>query len=214
VITRFLTARIFRFAFRMKIASPVDLPSEGPLVIVANHESNLDGFVLASAFPDRRLTFLSASYLFDELIRGTFLRAMGALPVKKQSANISSLKKALAILEEDGTVAVFPEGGIVGSEILGGAVYLALKANAPILPVRIAGTREALPPGRVLPTLCPIEVSVGSTFRPSDVKGASASVKEAMPEGRKALENALAEMCSARTCDEKVAMEHMPRENA
>jgi hypothetical protein len=35
-----------------------------------------------------------------------------------------------------------------------------------------------------------------------------------MPEGRKALENALAEMCSARTCDEKVAMEHMPRENA
>jgi len=198
----------------MKVASSVNIPSEGPLVIAANHESNLDGFVLVSAFPNRRLTFLSASYLFDELIRGTFLRAMGALPVKKQSANVSSLKKAIAILEEGGTVAVFPEGGIVGSEILGGAVYLALRANAPILPVHIAGTGEALPPGRLLPTLCPIEVSVGSTFRPSDLEGASVSIKEAMPEGRKVLEHALAEMCSVRTCDERVAMEHMSRENA
>jgi len=211
-IMRFLSRWVLRFAFRMKVTSSVNIPSEGPLVLAANHESNLDGFVLVSAFTNRRLTFLSASYLFDELIIGTFLRVMGALPVKKQGTNVGSLKKAIAILEEGGTVAVFPEGGIVGSEILGGAVYLALKANAPILPLHIAGTERALPPGRRLPSLCPIEVSIGSPFHPSGPEGANAGVKESVSEGRKVLERVLAEMCSSRTCDEGVPMEQVSGE--
>ena len=106
------------------------IPAEGPFVVVANHESNLDGFVLIAVFTERRLTFLSAAHLFERPAIGRYLRAMGAFPVEEQRANVASFKRALAILGQGGTVAVFPQGGIDRDEIQGGAAYLALKANA------------------------------------------------------------------------------------
>ena len=133
--------------------------------MVANHESLLDGFVVASVFRRRRLTFLSASYLYDLPIVGFFLRAIGALPVQERGANIGSLRRAIEILKGGGAVAVFPEGAISGNEILGGAVYLALKTGAPLLPLHISGTREALPPGRRWPSLVVLAVSNVAVMR-------------------------------------------------
>ena len=41
----------FKSAYRLKVVDPERIPAEGPLVVVANHESNLDGFVLIAVFP-------------------------------------------------------------------------------------------------------------------------------------------------------------------
>jgi len=86
-------------------------------VVVANHESNLDGFVLMSVFSARRLTFLCAAHLFEKPAIGRFLRGIGALPVEEECANVGSLKRAIAILAGGGTVAIFPHGGIARDEI-------------------------------------------------------------------------------------------------
>ena len=130
-------------------------------MVVANHESNLDGFVLISVFAERRLTFLSAAHLFEKPAIGRYLRGIGALPVEEQRANVTSFKKALAILATGGTVAVFPQGGIDRDEIQGGAAYLALKANAALLPLHLTGTQKALPPDGGWPSLARITVRVG-----------------------------------------------------
>ena len=184
-----LVALLLRVFFRMKVSG--DARIEGPFIVIANHESVLDGFVVASAFRTRRLTFLSASYLYDVPIVGSFLRAAGALPVQEQAANVGSLRSAIAILKSGGAVALFPEGGIAGNEILGGAVYLALKAQVPILPLRITGTREALPPGRRRLSLARIRVGVGAPLCLPAVGQGSGATRQAVAAGKEALRRLL-----------------------
>lgn len=184
----------------MKVTSRDAIPPYGPLVVVANHDSFLDGFVLVAAFTRRRLTFLSASYLFEKPLTGAFLRAVGALPVQRGGGNFGSLRQAIVTLRRGGTVVVFPEGGILEDEVLGGAAYLALKADAPILPVHLKGTREALPPGNTIPSRSSIEVVVGSPHHLPRFPRGSAGASEAVAEGTKALERMLDQMRSGEVC--------------
>lgn len=192
-----LATLLLRVLFRMRVSRSG--PTDGPFIVVANHESLLDGFVVASAFRKRRLTFLSASYLYELPIVGSFLRAAGALPVQAQGANVSSLRRAIQILQNGGAVALFPEGGIAGNEILGGAVYLALKAGVPILPLRISGTREALPPGRHRPSLARIHVSVGAPLCLPVMGQGGGATRQAVTAGRETLRQLLASAHDQRT---------------
>jgi 1-acyl-sn-glycerol-3-phosphate acyltransferase len=183
----------FRSAYRLKVVDPERIPAEGPLVVVANHESNLDGFVLIAVFPQRRLTFLSAAHLFEKPAIGRYLRAMGALPVEEQRANVASFKRALAILAKGGTVAVFPQGGIDRDEMQGGAAYLALKANAALLPLHLAGTRKALPPDGKRPCLARITVRVGVPVAGHEIANGHSSTSAAVAEGTRLIGRLLAE---------------------
>jgi 1-acyl-sn-glycerol-3-phosphate acyltransferase len=192
-VTAFAARPVFRSAFRLKVVSPERIPPHGPLVVVANHESNIDGFVLISVFTERRLRFLSAAHLFDRPAVGLYLRAIGALPVEEQAANLTSFKKALAILRGGGTVAVFPQGGIARDEIQGGAAYLALKANAALLPLHIAGTGGAFPPGRSWPSFTPITVRVGRPVAAVEIAHGSANTRAAVAEGTRVVGRLLAE---------------------
>ena len=59
------------------ITGQANIPRTGPVIIVANHISLLDGLLLLAFWP-RRVTFLSAAYLFKMTVVGAFLRAIGA----------------------------------------------------------------------------------------------------------------------------------------
>jgi 1-acyl-sn-glycerol-3-phosphate acyltransferase len=187
--TVFAIRPAFRIAFGLKVVSADRIPSNGPLVVVSNHESFLDGFVVAAALTGRQLTFLSAARLFDTPSTGLFLRSIGALPVGHGS--LGSLRTAIAILEGGGTVAVFPEGGIARDGVLGGAAYLALKTDATVLPLHIAGAKAALPPGSRWPVPAPITVRVGTPVPASELSGSS-NTKRAVAEGTEALTHVLA----------------------
>ena len=113
VATALTVGPVFRSAYRLKVFDSERIPTAGPLVVVANHESNLDGFVLIAALGERRLTFLSAAHLFDKPLIGRYLRLMGCLPVEEDQANVASFRTALAILASGGTVAVFPREGSI-----------------------------------------------------------------------------------------------------
>lgn len=197
-VVRLVARLVFRVVNRMRVTPRTSIALEGPLVIVANHESFLDGLALAAAFPARRLTFLSASYLFDQPLVGTFLRAMGALPVQDKANNVASLKHAIAILRQGGTVAVFPEGGIARSAVLGGAAYLALKADVPVLGACLKGTRAALPPGAHVLRPRAIEVALDRPFYLSRPAAGSAGMRQAVSDGTVALEFMLERMRSDR----------------
>jgi len=191
--TAFAVRPLLRSAFRLKVVGRERIPAEGPLVVVANHESNLDGFVLIAVFRERRLTFLSAAHLFERPAVGRFLRGIGALPVVEECANVSSFKKAIAILDEGGTVAVFPQGGIARDEIQGGAAYLALKTGAALLPVHITGANKALPPDGRWPRLTRITVRVGASVSALELANGSSSTSAAVVEGTKLMRRVLAE---------------------
>lgn len=70
-----------------------------------------------------------------------FLRQFGAFPVKRDSADPSSVKNAVSLLEDGEMVGIFPQGGCVPPHVpfraKAGVAMLAQKTKAPILPVWI-----------------------------------------------------------------------------
>ncbi|MEW5920220.1 MAG: lysophospholipid acyltransferase family protein [Bacillota bacterium] len=95
-----------------------NIPGAGPIVVVADHTSLLDGFLLAAFYP-QRITFLSAAYLFKLPVVGAFLRAIGAIPVQNEGSELAGIKTALRVLQGGGTLALFPEGHICQTDKLG-----------------------------------------------------------------------------------------------
>ena len=195
--TALATRPLLRGALRLRVVAAERIPAGGPLVVVANHESNLDGFALIAAFGERRLCFLAAAHLFERPAVGRYLRAIGALPVEEDAANLQSFKRALATLRGGGTVAVFPKGGIGGDEVQGGAAYLALKTEATLLPVHLAGTAAVWPPRRAWPRPAAITVRIGRPERARSLANGSSTTRLAVAEVNTAIERLLDETRAA-----------------
>ncbi|MDI6605457.1 MAG: lysophospholipid acyltransferase family protein [Thermoanaerobacteraceae bacterium] len=160
--------------WKLKIEGRENIPEKGPLIIVANHLSLLDGFVMIASFKFK-LTFFSAAYLFDMPVSGFILKKLRAIPASTKRKTISSTKTvkcALKILRNDGVLMIFPEGGIKGcseiANIKSGASFFSVKSKIPVLPVAIYGTGQILPIGRKIPHRGNIIVKIGNLISPED----------------------------------------------
>jgi len=170
-MTYMVVKLVFKY-FLWLLGNPVitgkdNIPRTGPVILVANHTSLLDGFLLATVWP-RQLTFLSAAYLFRLPVVGAFLRAMGAIPVQNEGSELAGMRAALRVLQRGGTLTIFPEGQVCTGDKLcpfqTGWAYLALKAGVPVLPVVIKGTSTALPVGAVFPRRSKIYMQIGAPW--------------------------------------------------
>jgi 1-acyl-sn-glycerol-3-phosphate acyltransferase len=178
--------------FRMKVEGREHIPKQGPLVVVANHESFLDGFVVGTVLMKRQATFLAAPWLYSTPIVGSFVRSIGAIPAYGEGKEVAALRESIRILQKGGTVALFPQGGIARGEIAGGAIFVAIKAPAPLVPMRVTGAAKALPLGRWWPSLFTrITVSVGEPIAPSELRPPGVSTSAAVDQGRDLLMRAL-----------------------
>ena len=146
----------------------------GPYIIVANHSSVFDGFLLLSSIKSR-ITFLSAAYLFKKNVYGYILRVVGAIPVQRDGSDITALKKSIKVLTQGGILGIFPEGRIKNEKnnfsAKAGAAYLAVKKVVPILPIAIKGADKALPIGKKWPKFNRIEVRIGTPIITSNTSG-------------------------------------------
>ena len=122
--------------------------TEGRLLVCANHTSVMDVFALAAVFR-RQLRFMAKKELFGVPILGKLIHTLGAFPVDRKAGDVGALKKALALLEDEEAVAVFPQGtrcaGIdpAQTEVRSGVGLLAYRAHADVQPVfvRVKGYR-------------------------------------------------------------------------
>jgi len=163
IIIKNFSLIIFKLIFRLKIIDGENIPKTGPFVIVANHSSLLDGFVLVSSVKPK-VTFMSAAYLFKMPFVGNILRGVRAIPVQGKGSDIKLIKEAMKVLQVGGVLGIFPEGRITNEKdsfsAKAGAAYLAVKADVPIIPMAIKGADKALPVGAKFPKLNKIEVKI------------------------------------------------------
>jgi 1-acyl-sn-glycerol-3-phosphate acyltransferase len=121
----------------------------GPLIVVSNHDSLLDPFVLGAAL-ERPLRFVAKEELWANRLVGAVLAALGGIPVRRGRGDLDAVDRAAVALRAGGVVAIFPQGTVLGSDGRvwhRGAARLALGTGVPIVPVRIVGAERALRPG-------------------------------------------------------------------
>jgi 1-acyl-sn-glycerol-3-phosphate acyltransferase len=173
-----LGGRIFGKAMsRIKIDGAVDeIPREGPLILAANHASNLDAVVLGSwLIPKlgRRIHWLGKKELFDWPIVGWAAANGGVHPVDRDAADVVAFRLAKRILDEGHILFVFPEGTRSPDGALqqarDGVAVLAMRTGAPIVPLGISGSNRVWPKGQTLPRPGGhVNVRVGRPFRPAE----------------------------------------------
>ena len=143
-----------------------NVPKQGPLLVIANHLSNMDPVLMSCSIP-RRLNFLSKRGIFKPGV-AQFLRTYGAYPVDRDGQDLDGFNWCKRTLAAGGAICMFPEaqrvpkGGMI--KALPGSAFLALRTNAPILPVAITGTAHIGPIPQVFFPTGKITVRIGKVF--------------------------------------------------
>lgn len=182
---------LWRFRTRGELRDP-----RRPYVVVANHESYADIFLI-SLFP-WEMKWLSKDTMFKIPFMGWMMQMAGDIRLVRGSRDsaagaILSCRDRLA---NRVSVMIFPEGTRSKTwEMLpfkDGAFRLAIEAGVPILPIAVAGTRNAMAKGTfrflraraIAQTLEPIETT-GMTF--DDLPALKARTRERIEHGRRVL---------------------------
>ncbi len=135
---------ISRILFRVELRGLENIPAEDGILIVANHESFLDGLLLGLFIP-KKATFVVHTTVLKNWWFRQFLRLTPHLAV--DPASPYAMKKVIKLLEAGKNVVIFPEGRITitGSlmKVYDGPGFVAAKTGATILPVRIDGAAES-----------------------------------------------------------------------
>ena len=126
---------------------------DGPIIVIANHTSYADGvlLVLACRRLGRSLRLLATSGVFRAPVLGRVVRRLGFIPVTRGGPGAAgALDDAAAALAAGEAVGVFPEGRITRDpdqwpeRAKTGAVRLALRTGAPIVPVAMVGAHAVV----------------------------------------------------------------------
>lgn len=169
---RWFGRAVLPWGFRLRVHHVERVPLSGPVVLVANHSSLLDGPLLFGQLP-RDPVFLIKSEMFRGAL-GWFLRRLGQLPVRRGEPDRRPLLAAVRLLRAGGVVAVFPEGtrgdgGVATAQ--NGAAWLARSSGAVVLPVVCRGTYRA--PGQRRRYFPKVDVLFGEPMALSVAKGRS-----------------------------------------
>jgi 1-acyl-sn-glycerol-3-phosphate acyltransferase len=137
---------------KMRYRNIERIPRQGPMIIIVNHVSHIDPFLIAKFVLDAARTprFLAKESIFDIPVVGWGMRRMGHIPVKRGTVDArQSLAAAVAALERGEVIVLHPEGTVTrdpdGWPMAGktGAARLAtLVPDVPVIPVAQWGVQE------------------------------------------------------------------------
>lgn len=178
-LARFLrvtVAKLLTVLFRVRVLGAENLPTSEGYVLAGNHVSYLDPVLMWCVTP-APAHFIAKQELFDAPVVGWLITRVWAIPVQRASADREAIQRAAALLKAGEIVGIFPEGTRQsadghGDEPLGeasqGVSFIAMRADAPVVPVGISGTERALPRGAKLPRFPRVTISYGPPVRPWD----------------------------------------------
>jgi len=151
---------------RYRVRGREHIPAHRAVVFCSNHESNVDPPVLFQAL-HKRLHVLFKAELTKIPVLGAVMLGGGFVPVERErrEASMASIDRAAASIRDGNTFLIFPEGTrSKTAELLPfkkGGFIMAIKAQAPIVPVAVSGGRSAMRKGSWLVRPVMVDVKIG-----------------------------------------------------
>ena len=166
---RALVRGIARTYWRVEVDGAEHIPAEGAVIVAPVHRSFMD-FLVAAQATRRKLFYMAKDDLWRSPRFGRFLDSIGAFPVNRDGTDRLAMARSQSVLERGEALVLFPEGtrraGPVIEELHEGAAFLATRTGAPIVPMGIGGTAEAMPKGSKLVRPVKVHVVVGPALEP------------------------------------------------
>jgi len=149
-LLRVLVHLINRVYWRVEVDGADSVPRTGPVILAPVHRSFMDFFVV-SEVTKRKIFYMTKEEMWKSPLLGSFLDSVGAFPVHRDGSDRLAVERAQDVLERGDVLILFPEGtrraGPVIEDLHEGAAFLAARTGAPIVPIGIGGTAEAMPKG-------------------------------------------------------------------
>lgn len=140
---RFLILVAAKFVYRFNVSGAHNVPREGAFILCGNHIHSYDPAMLAINIP-RQMRIMAKKELFQTKAKNWFFRNMGAFPVDRGVADMTSYRIAMKALAEGRGLLIFSQGTRMKElnleGIKGGVALFGVKSRAPIIPVGISGS--------------------------------------------------------------------------
>jgi 1-acyl-sn-glycerol-3-phosphate acyltransferase len=174
----------------MDLSNKDKIDSSKPRVYAVTHASALDIPILYVYLPFQFRIIFKSELLSYPFI-GWHLKRSGQVCINQQnpSVSIGAIKSALRSLRSGTPLVIFPEGGRTRDgqiqPFLPGAFFLAIKAQADIVPIALVGTFDLLPMNTYHIKCQPLEMRVGGPISTTgltvqDTNDVSTKVKSAI----------------------------------
>ncbi|MEE9404018.1 MAG: lysophospholipid acyltransferase family protein, partial [Algisphaera sp.] len=134
-----------------------NIPAQGPVLFLSNHQSFLDPILLGYGASKRHFFSLGRSTLYDTKLKALMGNLTNSIPVEQGAGDVAAMKKCIAVLKDNQALMMFPEGGRTLDHAVHkfetGAMLIIKRAKPTVVPVAVEGPFQAWPPQRKRPRL-------------------------------------------------------------
>ncbi len=188
----------------IQVSGTENLPRTGGALLLPNHQSALDPFVVQAWCP-RRVRSMTKSTQFASAFMGWIVPRLGGFPARRYRVDPQSVRTVLRLLDDGECVCIYPEGERSWDGRLQpfrrGTLRVALRAmqdGIPVIPVGLDGLFDLLPRwGRLRRQRDPLHVRFGAALTAPEGLGHTpdrAARAAALPELERALRTTLLEL--------------------
>ena len=142
---RVILRPIYGLFWPSKVTGLENIPDEGGFILCANHVHWRDCLFLAVRLPKRRYTYLAKAELYEKRLPRLILgeKGLGGIPIHRGKSDLTAVRQALKTVADGKGLGIFPQGtrsrDNTPTPMLNGVSMIAMRAQAPIIPVYIDG---------------------------------------------------------------------------
>lgn len=169
---------------KIKVIGEENIPEDGSVLFVSNHQSYLDIPILLG-FIDKPKAFIAKAELSKYPIFSTWMKALKCIFIDRSDVrqSLRAIKEGIKLLKEGYSLVIFPEGtrskdGTL-MEFKQGSLKLATKSGVPIVPVTIKGAKDIMPRGKLVIRPTNVEIIISKPiFMDDDIAKDSKALNE------------------------------------